>query len=670
MATLEVVQEYPTINVTEERTTLVVGEFAAFSRNINDMNQIETTALANGDYLVYNSTSGDFENQQLEKATLTKTFTAGEEYSITLSEATTTPIVSATYETPQTGLTNNTWDVETTGSDYDIEDFAKAHSLTPSATTGAITLTLDGVGVWTAADVGKRVVGNGGVAIITSQSGTAVANATTTIDFTDTSAIASGLWALYGLNFDATNGVEVGNIDTTSVSFDFSTASYDTNSLNISGVVSAASSMCLDDVNNKIYILNGSNDSAHQYSFIAGDISSATSDSKSFSFATQDTNPVGITLNSNKNKVYICGTTTNKVYQYSITAGDISTASYDNKSFDFTGTMAGCTSLFLGDSDTKLYITFGTNIYQFSLSVAGDISTASYDTKSFDLSTGGAANSEDITFSDDGLVLMMVDSASDLAIQFDLSTTWDISTAGFTAGDSIAIGAKDVAMKGIFINSAKMYIIGLQYQTLFQYTVASVSGGITSAINQYFSALTNATGQIDTTYWTDINSMTATENLDGQTVHYTVSTDDRTTWQIVISGSSPRNIVRNNAGTWEYNSNATYGSETWTAATTNTEHQALAQAMTVAANKMTGAQLGAVGDAEHFTLTTTLDLAIILYSASSTAVPSSDGVAVDYDGNIVNTGALPSTNYTWDAPTSTSVRFTAVTAGNYKVRII
>ena len=106
-------------------------------------------------------------------------------------------LVEAIYETPTTGLTDNTWNVETTGSDYDIEDTAYGHSITPSATTGNITLTLDGVGVWSANDVGKRVVGNGGVAIITSQSGTAVANATTTTNFTDTSAIASGSWNLY-----------------------------------------------------------------------------------------------------------------------------------------------------------------------------------------------------------------------------------------------------------------------------------------------------------------------------------------------------------------------------------------------------------------------------------------------------------------------------------------
>ncbi|MBW2632479.1 MAG: hypothetical protein JRC90_12135, partial [Deltaproteobacteria bacterium] len=90
--------------------------------------------------------------------------------------------------------------------------------------------------------------------------------------------------------------------------------------------------------------------------------------------------------------------------------------------------------------------------------------------------------------------------------------------------------------------------------------------------DQYYIVNTTDTNQLNTTNWTDIDSGTITETLNSQTAHYSVSFDDRTTWKVFGSGESTwRSIAKDDSGTWKYNSNATYGSETWTSASTNSQ---------------------------------------------------------------------------------------------------
>ena len=81
-------------------------------------------------------------------------------------------------------------------------------------------------------------------------------------------------------------------------------------------------------------------------------------------------------------------------------------------------------------------------------------------------------------------------------------------------------------------------------------------------------------------------------------------------------------------------------------------------------------QLDAVPDANHFTLANDLDLAIIMSVSSGSTVPSSDGVAINYDAAVLNQGAVLGTDYNFDAPAQNKVRITSLNAANLKVRIV
>ena len=75
-------------------------------------------------------------------------------------------------------------------------------------------------------------------------------------------------------------------------------------------------------------------------------ISGTTYDSKSFSFASQDTAPKNVAFKSDGTKMYLQGQSTDDVFQYSLsTAWDISTASYDSVNLDLSSQSAGMSGI-------------------------------------------------------------------------------------------------------------------------------------------------------------------------------------------------------------------------------------------------------------------------------------------------------------------------------------
>lgn len=79
-------------------------------------------------------------------------------------------------------------------------------------------------------------------------------------------------------------------------------------------------------------------------------------------------------------KMYVLGKTLNEVYQCSLSAWNITTASYDNKYLDVEAQDVEGISVCIKPDGTKIYITGSetSKIYQYNLSTAWDIETAAY----------------------------------------------------------------------------------------------------------------------------------------------------------------------------------------------------------------------------------------------------------------------------------------------------
>jgi sugar lactone lactonase YvrE len=225
-------------------------------------------------------------------------------------------------------------------------------------------------------------------------------------------------------------------------------------------------------------------------------------------------------------------------------------------------------------------IGFSASAYQYTLSTAFDVSTASYASKSFSVNSQEQYPFE-INFNPNGTKMYIVGSNTSSAYQYTLSTAFDLSTASYDYV-SLSTAGQDGTPDGITFNTdgTKMYIVGNDNDKVFQYDIGSTLVQIPVVYSSdYAVAVTNSGGQINTTYWADVNSTTATEAVGTGEVYYAYSTDNHVTWKVIHNTDGQRSIVRNNSGTWQYNSNVTYGSETWANATTNTEFAALRQAL-------------------------------------------------------------------------------------------
>ena len=183
-----------------------------------------------------------------------------------------------------------------------------------------------------------------------------------------------------------------------------------------------------------LYIAGQTNDNIYQYALTtAWDISTATYDSKTFSVSSQDANPLNLSFKSDGTKMYVLGGSNSRVFQYSLsTAWDVSTASYDSVSFNPTSQASTPRGFDFKDDGTKIYQAAASNdtIYQYSLSTAWDLSTASYDSVSFypsdAMSSGFPAG---LRFGNSGKVLFISNGSN--VYKYTLSTGYDLSHSLF-----------------------------------------------------------------------------------------------------------------------------------------------------------------------------------------------------------------------------------------------
>jgi hypothetical protein len=181
---------------------------------------------------------------------------------------------------------------------------------------------------------------------------------------------ASGLWfkpdgtKMYVIG---TTGDDVNEYDLSSA-WDVSTASYSQN-FSVSSQEAGPQQVIFKPDGTKMYVTGSLSDNINEYSLSsAWDISTA-SYVQNFSLSSQDTTPRSIFFNPDGTKLFLVGSETDAVYQYSLSTGwDVSSASYDSVSFSVVTQATNPTGFFFKDDGSKMYIGNFTNntIYQYS----------------------------------------------------------------------------------------------------------------------------------------------------------------------------------------------------------------------------------------------------------------------------------------------------------------
>jgi hypothetical protein len=322
--------------------------------------------------------------------------------------------------------------------------------------------------------------------------------------------------------------------------------------------------------------------------------------------------------------------------------------------------------LFVKDDGTEIYISAGNGlgVDQFTLSTAFDLSTATH--TAFQSTSSQGLNPRGLTFKSDGTKMYECQVSTQDIKQYSLSTAWDITTLSY---DSVAFvtSGQVTGIRGVSFKSdgTKMFVVGSATSVVAEYDLSTawdISTATYNSVSYDFSS--QAAGAESLSIQNNGTTMLIGDNA----LHkYTLST----AWDV----SSASFVETFDAGSGAF-VGAMFGDSgeklyyTQYAGTQGDTIQEYTATATGTTNQMNKTQLDAVSDANHFTLANDLDLGIIFNLSSGTTVPSSDGVSINYDANVLNKGAILGTDYDFDAPAATKVRITALAANNLKVRVV
>ncbi|MDP4001275.1 MAG: hypothetical protein Q8P83_03470, partial [bacterium] len=560
-----------------------------------------------------------------------------------------------TADNSQTGNANTT--PFTTEANYTQEDMAYSVTLTPSATSGEITLTL-GSGNWNTDSrikAGCRVAGNGGVANIT---GTPAAQttitATTATDFTNTDAIASGSWNLYCTTFSG--GVaKVNTAGGTATGGDITTSGGNTiHTFTTSGTFTTSSSANVEYLvvagggGGGGYIGSGGGAggfrtatgfavTAQGYSITVGAGGTGGTAQVDSDNATNGSDSIFSTITSTGGGRGANPYTTFGTHSTNGGAGGSGGGGANETGAGGAGTggqgNAGGTS-----SATQNYGSSGGG----GATAAGGVASGTGPAGAGGAGTASSISGSSVTYAGGGGGATFYNYGGDGgaggggqgatgggASPTRPATAGTINTGGGGGGGAQGDGGSPPGVGGA----------GGSGIVIIAYTTGAFTS--TTPTSTFYTVVTG-TDQLDTSSTNTLDSVTVTETLNSQTINYAVSFDGRTTfvkYDSTASNAGWRPIARNNSGTWQYNSNSSAGvsNVTWTSATTNAMAAAISQAQGVAANNMTGTALSAV-TASQFreqngfinSLVSTIDFSQSFKTTDASQIPQVDDIAINY----------------------------------------
>ena len=237
---------------------------------------------------------------------------------------------------------------------------------------------------------------------------------------------------------------------------------------------------------------------------MAWDISTLTYDNKSYDVSNEITLPTRVNFNPDGTKMYVAESynALDIIFQYTLsTAWDVSTASYSGKYYDASAQGTYIYGMFFKPNGTKLYILDdgANNVWQHSLSTAWDISTASYDNKACSTYlVYGETHPLGLFFNPDGTLMYVGAQDNKRIYQYSLSTSWDISTASYdNKYISVSTQTGGNLLWSIFLNPLGNKLYVLTHIEIYQYSL-STSWDISTAV--YDNKSKNVGAQCSSSY--------------------------------------------------------------------------------------------------------------------------------------------------------------------------
>jgi len=297
-------------------------------------------------------------------------------------------------------------------------------------------------------------------------------------------------------NFVIKNGLQAGRYLQTSgtetagsEAYSLAGASYDNVSLDVSGQTILPLDVFFKPDGTKMFTTgtSGSTYTINEYTLsTAYDISSA-SFTQSFSTASQETTPRAVWFKPDGTKMFLLGAAGDDVNEYTLsTAWSLTSVSFVD-SFSVASQDTAPTGLTFSADGTEMY-TLGLvqdDVIQYTLGTAWDVSTASY-TRNLIITTV-EPNPRDVQFNSDGTVMFISGKTNGLH-KYTLTTGYDISTATFNSSSTITPTSQPEPW-GFFVKSdgTKVWVGDGTNKVIYQYSTTAATQTLDLSTGTTFS---------------------------------------------------------------------------------------------------------------------------------------------------------------------------------------
>jgi len=223
----------------------------------------------------------------------------------------------------------------------------------------------------------------------------------------------------------------------------------------------------------------------------AFDLTTVTLDQSSyFDLSAQISDPKGLFFKSDGTEMYILDAATSYIYSYDLsTAWDVTTASANNN-VDWSGriTVGDGHGLFFRDNGASFYVCMGAvTVHQFNMSTSWDISTSTHHTNPTTSST--TTDLSGLAFKSDGTKLYLSDEDQRIIYRWDISTAWDLTTMAtyHDSGQDVDIVKQSSRPVGLNVKSdgTEIFFVGRSYRNLTKMDFAPGTWSLASASVPY-----------------------------------------------------------------------------------------------------------------------------------------------------------------------------------------
>lgn len=212
--------------------------------------------------------------------------------------------------------------------------------------------------------------------------------------------------------------------------FDVSTASW-TNLVSISAQDAKPKAIAFNTDGTKMFILGESGDDVNEYTVSTGfDLTSTVTFIDSFSVASEEDKPTGLTFNNDGTKMFVCGWRQDDIAEYALTTGfDVSTASFTD-AFSVSAQDGDTRDVKFNPDGTVMFVVGRggagkSSVYRYTLTTGFDVSTATFEDSYSVADQETSANS--VEFNTDGTKMFVMGQANDTVNEYTLSTAFDFS---------------------------------------------------------------------------------------------------------------------------------------------------------------------------------------------------------------------------------------------------